>query len=42
LCRQAEAKAALSISGAKAKQRADRRQDARLAQAAFRSKEVSK
>jgi hypothetical protein len=37
LCREGEARSALSISGAKAKQRADRA-DARLAQALFRRK----
>jgi hypothetical protein len=36
-----EARASLSVSGAKAKQRADR-QDARLAQSIFRRKDVSK
>jgi hypothetical protein len=40
LCRQAEARSALSVSGAKAKQRADR-QDARLAQAVFQRRERS-
>jgi hypothetical protein len=37
LCREAEARASLSVSGAKAKQR-EQRADARLAQAVFRSR----
>jgi hypothetical protein len=37
LCRQAETRASLSVSGAKAKQR-EQRADARLAQAVFRSR----
>jgi hypothetical protein len=40
LCREAEARDALSVSGAKARARADR-QDARLAQAVFQRRERS-
>jgi hypothetical protein len=40
LCREGEVRSSLSISGARAKQRADRA-DARLAQSLFRRKDVS-